>query len=133
MVARSTSFVVALGALVACGASKRDFLDALEPKVVALLCDYDRPANELPTYYRTCFDVDEAQCLAVMRREVHTCADKLVRGTVDESNAGTLAERIGNCAGASYELELEAKRIRSAACDTARDAYAKARASAAQP
>ena len=133
--ARSTSFVLALGVLVACRASKRDFRDSLEPKVVALLCDHDRPGDQLPIYYRKCFDVDEAQCIAVMRRDVHDCADQLVRGTVDESNAGKLAERIGACAGTDYELALErqGKRIRSDACDMARDAYANARRSAGQP
>jgi len=135
--ARSTWFVVvlALGVLVACRASRRDFLDRIEPKVVALLCDRDRPANQLPVYYRTCFDVDEAQCMAVMRRDVQVCADRLVLGTVDESDAGKLAERVGACAGTDYELEFErqGKRIRSEACDIAHDAYANARTSAGQP
>ena len=132
---RSTSFVLAIAVLIGCRASKRDFVDGIEPKVVALLCDHDRPANQLPSYYRKCFDIDETQCTAIMRREVHACADKLVRGTVDESNAGALGEQIGACAGTNYELELDrqGKTIRSDACDVARAAYAKARASVGPP
>ena len=135
--ARSTWLVIAIGMLVGCQASKRDFLDHLEPKVVALLCDQDRPADRLPSYYRTCFRVDESQCLAVMGRNVHVCADQFARDgvVVDESNAGTIAERLGACAGTSYELELDrqGKQIRSDACDLSRDVYAKDRASKGKP
>ena len=123
--------------LVACRDSMnaRDFKKALEPKVVTFLCDHDRPAHELPSYYRNCFDVDEAQCTAVMQRKVHACAERLVHGTVDESNAGKLAVRIGACAGSDYERELEGqgKLTRSHACDVARDAYAKDRAANGEP
>ncbi len=128
LVTRSISLALVLG-LAAC-TSKDDFVERVEPKVVALLCDQQRPAEQLPIYYRKCFDVDEARCVAVMTRHVHTCAGKIVRDKVDERNAGALTERIGACAGTDYELELErqGKRIQSEACDIARDAYASARA-----
>lgn len=127
---RSISLVLVF-VLAAC-TSTEDFVNRVEPKVVALLCDQQRPEGQLPIYYRKCFDVDEAQCVAVMTRHVHTCAGKIVRGNVDETNAGALSERVGACAGTEYELELErqGKRLQSEACDIARDAYASARAAA---
>jgi hypothetical protein len=133
--ARSIALGLALGGLVACRPSTRDFLETIKPQVVALLCDRDRPPDQLPIYYRKCFEVDEVQCIAAMQREVDACVARLVQGSLDESNAGNLAERVGACAGTEYEIELErqGKRIRSDACDTARDTYAKARASVGQP
>ena len=123
----SWKLALALGALAACRNSTREFRARLEPPVVAFLCDHDRPADQLPSLYRKCFAVDEAQCRAVMQRKVHACAARIIRAPVDENNAGNLAVRVGECAGADYETELEGKRIHSHACDIARDAYAKAR------
>ena len=129
-------FLFACGVLFACRASKHDFIDHVEPGIVALLCDHDRAPGDLPIYYRGCFEVDEPGCMAVMRRKVRACAEQLVRGVVDdERTAGKLGERIGACAATDYEAELEreGKSIRSHACAVAHDAYAKARASVAGP
>jgi hypothetical protein len=127
--------VFAFGIASGCRPSKAEFLARVEPKIVALLCDRDRPASELPIYYRNCFDVDEAGCTAVMRRTVHACALQIDVGDLDESAAVKFGERVGACAATEYERELdrEGKSIRSRPCEMARDAYAKVRAEVEQP
>src|SRR5580698_6781525 len=69
LMARSIALGLALGGLVACRPSTRDFLETIKPQVVALLCDRDRPPDQLPIYYRKCFEVDEVQCIAAMQRD----------------------------------------------------------------
>lgn len=120
--------IVLAVALVACRRNvANDFKAKLEPSVAAFLCDHDRAPDQLPIYYRQCFTVDEQQCTEVMRRKVHECAEQIVPDTVDKHNAGTVAERVGACAGMAYDLELtgKGKHIDSKECEIARAAYIK--------
>ncbi|MFT3696652.1 MAG: hypothetical protein QM831_26160 [Kofleriaceae bacterium] len=120
--------VLALVLLLGCHTTDRKkFADSIEPAVTDLMCDVGKKADDLPIYYRMCFDVDEPTCIATMRPLIHTCTLQLLPQKLDEKNAADATEQIGACAGEKYEAQLAAKWRDTDTCQTARASYAKAR------
>lgn len=87
----------------------------------------DKTAEELPAamcreenFYRTCFRVDEKQCMGMASKAVSKCLDKYrddIPATLNEQRDGTRwGAKVASCSGANYEKKYVGKRIRNDSC-----------------
>ena len=73
------------------------------------------------SYFRSCFQVSEEQCLYVADAATSTCLARFTEQIPDSLNQpqdGThWGEKVGACAGTLYEYKLIKVRISSQKCD----------------
>jgi len=109
-----TSVVVL--AVAACSPSKDEFIEKFEPAMLQFFC---APKG----FTVSCYDVTEAQCLAVMKPALKSCVDQY-KGQMperfDKESGARIGELIGTCAGTVFQNDLLSTHKRtdeSAKCD----------------
>lgn len=96
-------------ALTACRPSQEEFIKKFEPAMLQFFC---APKG----FTVSCYDVTEAQCLAVMKPALTSCIEKHkaeMPEKLDEKSGAKIGEVIGTCAGVIYGNDLIAKHTRT--------------------
>jgi hypothetical protein len=112
------SLLLVVAAVAACKPTKEQWIDKFVPATAASFC---KPG----AYFRECFDIDEAGCLALARRTLGACVEQHrseIPNKPDETSGADAGRTIGSCGGRDYEVELvsQNKRRDNARCnDTA--------------
>ena len=93
---------------------KEQWLTAMETVVPSFFCGPEQ-------YFRQCFQVSAAECEEAAASSTRVCLKRIEDQIPDilmQPGDGTFwGNRIGQCAGVSYEAVLSAKRISSAKCN----------------
>ena len=100
--------------LKAVNVDKESWIDFMETGLPTYQCQAEK-------YFRQCFDVAAKKCEEVMASATRTCLDKdkaNIPDILSQPKDGTKwGQKIGACAGTTYELTLSKERISSAKCN----------------
>ena len=112
---RFAPILIALAALAGCKVSKEEWTQKFVPATAKLFC---APA----AYFRHCFQVDEAGCLALATAKLDSCVEQHrseIPASLDAASGEAMGRKIGSCAGRAYEVELAVagKRLDAPRCN----------------
>lgn len=103
------------GASLAAGVEKGRWFDQMEKAVPNNFCSEQQ-------YFRQCFEVDAKTCQNTLAKATRDCIGQLESDVPDELDGEARqqwGERVGQCAGETYEASLADKRIDSQRCNNA--------------
>jgi hypothetical protein len=105
--------IVTLASCDSSGLDKQQWLDKFRPLLV------DKACSSKTTYFRHCFEVDEAGCRSALGRQLDVCiASTTLPARLDAVKDGQkYGAELGGCAGNGYDHALASSRHNDAKCN----------------